>query len=152
MAPVAHLIASFQAIEAIKILAGQKQAVERQLWKMDMWSRQFKSISVEHLTGTPCSGCKGVEYPYLDRIPQARAVTLCGRNSVQIFRQGNDKIDFPALAARLAEQAEVEFNDYLLRCRKASYEITVFSNGRAIVKGTEDAGQAKSLYSKYIGV
>lgn len=153
LAPVAHLIASFQAIEAIKLLAGHKEAVERNLWKMDLWSRQFKSISVDKFRSEPCGGCKGQEFPYLEKKSGTRVVSLCGRNAVQIFRQeGAANLDLKGLASRLANQAEVQFNDYLLRCKAAPYEITVFSNGRAIIKGTEDAGQAKSLYAKYIGV
>jgi molybdopterin-synthase adenylyltransferase len=152
LAPVAHLVASFQAIEAIKILAGQMHAVDRKLWKADLWSRHFKEISVDHLKANPCSGCRGQEYPYLNQKAGSRTVTLCGRNAVQIFHSSKEIIDFKSLASKLSSQGEVHFNDYLLRWRKQPYEITVFSNGRAIVKGTEDPGRAKSLYAKYIGV
>lgn len=151
LAPVAHLIASFQAVEAIKILAGKRQAVDRNLWKVDLWSRQFQSIPVGHLKKTPCSGCRDKTYPYLSQDAGTRTVTLCGRNAVQIYQSNQEKIDFQALAARLEGQAEVRFNDYLLKLDLKPYEITVFANGRAIVRGTEDAGQAKSLYAKYIG-
>lgn len=152
LAPVAHLIASFQTIEAIKLLAGCREAVERHLWKVDLWSRQFKSIRVDQFQKDPCPGCRGQEFPYLEKKSGMRVISLCGRNAVQIFRREDEaKIDFKSLASRLADQAEVQFNDYLLRCKAEPYEITVFSNGRAIIKGTEDAGRAKSLYAKYIG-
>ncbi|HLD50615.1 MAG TPA: ThiF family adenylyltransferase [bacterium] len=151
LSPVAHVIASFQAIEAIKILAGHKEAVERNLWKMDLWSREFKSITVDHLRNMPCSGCLGEEFPYLQTSAGTRTVALCGRNAVQVLTPAGRKIDLQGLAARLQGQGEIHFNDYLLRCRTQPYEITVFSNGRAIIKGTEDPVQAKSLYAKYIG-
>ncbi len=152
LAPVAHLIASFQTMEAIKILARHFEAVERALWKVDLWSRQFKTISVEHLKEAPCSGCQNREYPYLNRRLGARTVTLCGRNAVQILgHSAAGPIDFKQLAQRLSLEGEVKFNDYLLQYRLASYEITVFSNGRAIVKGTENPDQARNLYSRYIG-
>ncbi|MBI3306978.1 MAG: ThiF family adenylyltransferase [Candidatus Omnitrophica bacterium] len=151
LASVAHLVASFQATEAIKILAGKMDAVERKLWKVDLWSRQFQAISVEHLREFPCSGCREQSYPYLERKIASRAVTLCGRNAVQIYQTGPQKIDFEILARKLEGQAAVKFNDYLLNVHLAPYEITVFKNGRAIVRGTEDAGQAKSLYARYIG-
>lgn len=151
LAPMAHLISSFQAIEAIKILAGHMEAVDRELWKVDLWSRQFKAISVEKFKSEPCAGCSNKEYPYLEKKMGTRAVALCGRNAVQVFTQDAD-IDLKSLASRLAKQTEVQFNDYLLKCKAAPYEITVFPNGRAIIKGTEDTGQAKSLYAKYIGV
>lgn len=152
LAPVAHLIASFQATEAIKILAAKKTVVERKLWKVDLWSRQFHSISVEHLKEFPCSGCREQSYPYLERKVASRAVTLCGRNAVQIYQTGPRIIDFEILSRKLEGRGAVKFNDYLLNIHLAPYEITVFKNGRAIVRGTEDAGQAKSLYARYIGV
>ncbi len=151
LAPVAHLIASFQTIEAIKILSGQNDFVDRQLWKVDLWSRQFKAISVDHLRSSPCSGCAEKDFPYLTKKPGASAVSLCGRNAVQIMTPRSSKINFKKLAEKLKSKAEVSFNDYLLRFQSEPYEITIFANGRAIVKGTEDAGQARSLYAKFIG-
>ena len=74
------------------------------------------------------------------------------RDAVQISQENQPNIDFQVLAEKLAPHAEVEYNPYLLRCRLNPYEITVFENGRTIVKGTEDPNQAKSLYAKYIGV
>jgi adenylyltransferase/sulfurtransferase len=32
-----------------------------------------------------------------------------------------------------------------------SYELTLFTDGRAIVKGTKHASVAKSIYAKYVG-
>ena len=151
LAPVAHMVASFQTIEAIKILAAHHEAVDRQLWKVDLWNRQFKSIQLDHLRKNPCSGCRDKEYPYLDRKAGSRAVTLCGRNAVQIYRKDSEKINFKTLAKKLGNEGDVSFNDYLLKYRLDPFEITVFPNGRAIVKGTEDENQARSLYAKYIG-
>jgi adenylyltransferase/sulfurtransferase len=153
LAPVAHMVASFQATEAIKILAGKQAAVERKLWKVDVWHRHFKTISVSHLKANPCTGCRGGHLPYLDdEAPATRGVTLCGRNAVQIYQTVQQELNFKALASRLEHQAEVTFNEYLLNIRTPDpYEITVFKNGRAIIKGTEDMGRAKSLYAKYLG-
>ncbi len=152
LAPVAHMIASFQSVEAIKILAGKKEAVERRLWKVDLWNREFRAVSVDHLKATPCSGCRSGDYPYLQREKTSRTVTLCGRNAVQISRAAGELINFAVLAGKLKGEGQVIFNDHLLRWQKEPYEITIFSNGRAIVKGTEDVGQAKSLYSKVVGL
>ncbi len=152
LAPVAHLIASFQAVEAIKILAGKRADAERKLWKVDLWSRQFKAISVDHLKAKPCDSCRQKDYPYLNRKLETRAVSLCGRNAVQIYREGQNEVDLKRLAEKLAPQGEVQANDYLLKCRIQHFDLTLFANGRAIIKGTEDIGKAKSLYSQYIGL
>ena len=154
LAPVAHLIASFQATEAIKILAQHRDRVDRKLWKVDVWNRHFKAISVEHLRSNPCSGCRDEIFPYLEDSRHGSGGTaLCGRNAVQIAQpEAARPLNFRALARKLASLAEVTYNEHLLNIRADPFEITVFKNGRAIVKGTEDTGRARSLYAKYIGV
>lgn len=175
LAPVAHWAASFQAMEALKILTGQKQSIERRLMKFDLWKNEFRAIDVGATScAAPagrqgpaptnrCSGCTKQEHPYLSRGKGVRTVTLCGRNAVQIFpgrellggddpaRHPYGEIDFQDIARRLSRLGRVQYNQYLLKASIASFEITVFSNGRAIIKGTEDTGQAKSVYAKYIG-
>lgn len=151
LAPVAHLIASFQATEAIKILAGYRDLVDRRLWKVDVWNRQFKSITVEHLQNLPCSGCSSDDYPYLQPETVDKSIALCGRNAVQISLDAEAHLNFRALADKLAgQEAQISFNPYLMNIRVSSYEITVFKNGRAIIKGTEDPQRARSLYARYI--
>lgn len=151
LSTVSHLIASFQATEAIKILAGQRERVDPKMWKVDIWNKTFKSISVEHLMNFSCSGCSMDTYPYLEYHQGTQTLSLCGRNAVQIYKSNEDFIDFKALAERINDKAKVSFNDYILNIDSAPYEITVFRNGRAIIKGTEDQGQAKSLYSQFVG-
>ena len=152
LAPAAHWVASFQAVEALKILTGGREAVDRRLWKADLWKKEFKAIDVSDFQKKRCSGCKTQDYPYLARERGSRTVSLCGRNAVQIFRSESSPINFQNLAQRLSSLGAVQYNDYLLKASITPFEITVFTNGRAIIQGTEDAAQAKSVYSKYIGV
>ena len=60
-------------------------------------------------------------------------------------------IDLVALKARLEPLGEVRANEFALRFFPAPYEMTVFPDGRAIVKGTSDTGVARSLYARYVG-
>ena len=152
LAPVAHFIASFQVVEAMKILVGRKEEVDRRLWKVDLWKKEFHPVNISSSISKRCSSCEKGDYPYLNRERISRTVTLCGRNAVQIFRSEAQKINFKNLAEKLAAVGEVTYNDYLLKASIPPFEITVFSNGRAIIQGTQDASQAKSVYSKYIGV
>ena len=151
MATVSHLIASFQATEAIKILVRSWDRVDRRLWKVDVWNKTFKSISVEHLRETPCSGCRDDFFPHLEIQKGTQSLSLCGRNAVQIYADLDDSLDFSVLAEKISATARVKFNEHILNIYKDPFEITVFKNGRAIVKGTEDPGRAKSLYSQYVG-
>lgn len=151
LSTVSHLIASFQATEAIKILAGHKDRVDPKLWKIDVWNKTFKSISVEHLMNFACSGCATDTFPYLEHQQGTQSLSLCGRNAVQIYKGIEEFVDFELLAKKINGRAEVNFNEHILNIHTDPYEITVFRNGRAIVKGTEDQGQAKSLYSQFVG-
>lgn len=151
LAPAAHLIASLQAAEALKILTSGSESTDRHLWKIDIWKKEFRPIEVSNFVNQPCSGCERGEFPYLNLDRISRTVTLCGRNAVQIFKSERQEIDFHRLAGRLSLVGEVAYNDYLLKASIPPFEITVFANGRAIIQGTDDAAQAKSIYSKYVG-
>jgi len=167
LAPVAHTIASFQVTEALKILTGRKKEVDRRLWKIDLWKKEFHPLTLPSPPrggegGLPagqaggegvrrCSGCEKGEYPYLLRGSGSRSAALCGRNAVQIIREQQERLDFQNLARKLSPLGAVKYNDYLLKASISPFEITVFQNGRAIIQGTEDAAQAKSVYARYIG-
>ena len=60
-------------------------------------------------------------------------------------------VDLIELKARLAPLGEVRSNEYALRFLAPPYELTVFGDGRAIIKGTGDTGVARSLYARYVG-
>jgi adenylyltransferase/sulfurtransferase len=76
---------------------------------------------------------------------------LCGRDAVQVSPRRASRIDLDALAARLKSVGEVKSNPYLVRLRAGEYELTVFEDARAIVRGTDDASLARSLYARYVG-
>jgi adenylyltransferase/sulfurtransferase len=76
---------------------------------------------------------------------------LCGRNAVQVSPRGTTALDLDALAARLRGAGEVKSNEYLVRLRAGQYELTIFRDARAIVRGTDDASVARSVYARYVG-
>jgi len=78
-------------------------------------------------------------------------VTLCGRNSVQIHQRESRALDLAALKDRLARFGPVRANEYLLKCLLEPYELTIFPDGRAIIKGTQDPAVARGIYAKYVG-
>ncbi len=100
-----------------------------------------------------CACCQQGVYEYLDGAVGQQAAVLCGRDAVQINQARRRQLDLAALAEKLADVADepAKVNDFLLQVRLDECEITVFPNGRAIVKGTKDIGRARSLYAKYIG-
>jgi len=143
------VIASIEAAEAIKLLAGKTEALSTRLISCDVWTGKFQSIGVARNPG--CRACGRREFTYLEGAAQPH-ITLCGRDSVQIHER-HRRLDLAELGRRLASAsaAEVRNNDFLLRFRVAPYELTVFADGRAIIKGTKDPAVARSLYARYIG-
>lgn len=148
LGPAVNLIASLEVAEAMKLLAGREHALHDRLISGDVWSVRFQSVSVQRRPD--CRACARRDFTYLEGKAQPH-ITMCGRDSVQIHQQSR-KLDLNALRERLAPSvAEVRHNEFLLRFRIPPHEMTVFADGRAIVKGTQDPAVARSLYARYIG-
>jgi molybdopterin/thiamine biosynthesis adenylyltransferase len=142
------VIASIEAAEAIKWLAGRPEALHGKLVSYDVWSGRFQSIRVARDRG--CRACVRQELRFLEGQAQPH-ITMCGRDSVQIHER-NRRLDLRELGRRVSGAAsEVRNNDFLVRFLVAPYEVTVFADGRAIVKGTKDPAVARSLYARYVG-
>lgn len=148
LAPVVQLISSLESAEALKFLAGRDEALHGRLISSDVWSGRFQSIQIER--NSNCRACARREFSYLEGEAQPH-VTMCGRDSVQIHERSRS-LDLAALGARLTSSAEaVRHNEFLLRFRIPPYEMTVFADGRAILKGSKDPAVARSLYARFIG-
>jgi len=136
--------------EALKILSGRRDRVNRRITTLDLWENRHEVIALPP-PNPDCPCCGRHEYPYLDGSLGSDVTTLCGRNSVQIRRREGTSIDLNDLARRLEPLGRIEKNRFLLRASIDGYQLTVFADGRAIVNGTYDPAAAKSLYARYIG-
>jgi molybdopterin-synthase adenylyltransferase len=150
IAPVTHIIASMQVAEALKFLTGNLHPDHVRLTAYDVWSHRFQRIDVGKDSMATCPVCSDGKFEYLEGNP-LRTITLCGRNAVQLIPEVKGDIDFNQLSKSISAFGEVQFNDFLLKCAAPPYELTLFKDGRAIVKGTEEAGTARSVYSKMVG-
>lgn len=148
--PIVSVIAGIQVAEALKILSGRRDRINRRITTIDLWENRYEVVDLPPpYPECPCCGKR--EYPYLDGSLGTDVTTLCGRNSVQIRRREGASIDLDDLARRLEQVGSLERNRFLLRAMIDGYQLTVFADGRAIVNGTYDVAVAKSLYSRYIG-
>jgi molybdopterin/thiamine biosynthesis adenylyltransferase len=145
----AGIVASIEAAEATKFLSGRPEALNHKLISCDVWSGRFQSIRVAR--NPDCRACVRREFVHLDGRARPH-VSMCGRDSVQIHERRR-ALDLAELGRRVsgASASEVRNNQFLLRFRVAPYEMTVFPDGRAIIKGTQDPAVARSLYARYIG-
>jgi len=143
---VTALIASLQVSEAIKILCGAEPS--RKITTADVWTGEIRQIG-EPGPDPQCPACGLRQFPYLNGEHRA-PVSLCGRNAVQLHERSRP-LDLCELAVRLAPLGLVRANEFALRFDTPPYLLTIFPDGRAIVKGTTDVGVARSLYARYIG-
>ena len=152
LAPIVGVIASIEAVEAIKILSGNLAAVSRRLTVVDLWRNHFAPIDVTSLSRerTDCPACKRGEFAWLAGREGSRAAVLCGRNAVQLNHQG-PAAPLDELARRLEGIGPIVCNPFLLRLSVEPYEIAIFPDGRAIIRGTSDPAIARTVYAKYVG-
>jgi molybdopterin-synthase adenylyltransferase len=146
----ASVVASIAAAEALKFLAERPDALNRRLISFDVWKGKSQSIRIAR--NPNCRACVRHEFDYLEGGAQPH-VTMCGRDSVQIHERKR-RLDLTELGRRLSASGsgDVRVNEFLLRFRvPPSYEMTVFADGRAIVKGTKDPAVARSIYARYVG-
>jgi molybdopterin-synthase adenylyltransferase len=145
-----NLVASIAATEALKILADgvDSAKVRRTLLSYDVWSNEHAEISA----AKPRAGCRACgRRDFIHLAGEGRPhITLCGRNSVQIHER-HRPIDFAEMSQRLQSHGAVRHNDFVLKFWHDPYEMTLFPDGRAIIKGTTDTAVARSLYARYVG-
>lgn len=144
---IVSAIASLQVAAALKILTGHADEVAARITTIDVWEGTVRQIAAPP-PDPDCPTCARREFPYLEE-SHHQPLTLCGRNAVQVHERG--PLDLADLEARLTPLGEVRANPFALRFIVAPYELTVFPDGRTIVKGTSDPGVARSLYARYIG-
>lgn len=157
LGPVVSIIANYQAAETLKILTGHYAAVRPTLLSIDVWENTVRQLKVARAYDVgQCICCRKRQFEFLEGKFASATSTLCGRNAVQIAQKlGGQKLDFDQIAARLRPHGEVAANRFMIRAAITDsgngYELTVFPDGRAIVKGTKDASVAKGIYAKYVG-
>jgi molybdopterin-synthase adenylyltransferase len=152
LGPAVAVIASFEAVEAIKILSGRTEALNDHLIMVDVWDWSFRQLKVANLLGkVDCPCCQHRKFEWLDGSMGSHTTTLCGRNAVQVAARRPEPLDFAEMARRLGALGDVRHNAFMLRFQTEGYEFTVFPDGRAIIKGTNDISRARTLYAQFVG-
>jgi adenylyltransferase/sulfurtransferase len=148
--PIISVVAAIQVSEALKLLTGHADALHGALMQFDVWRNEWRRIKL----GAPspdCPTCARGLYETLEAESSEFAAVLCGRDAVQISPARVSAIDLASLAKRLSAAGEVKANDYLVRLSAGDYELTIFKDARAIIRGTDDPSVARTLYARYVG-
>jgi adenylyltransferase/sulfurtransferase len=143
-----NLVASIAATEALKFLVGARSKMRRTLLSWNVWNNERAEVTAVR----PRPGCRACgEHDFVHLAGEGRPhITLCGRNSVQIHEQQRP-VDFAEMTSRLRPHGTVRHNEFVLKFWREPYEMTLFPDGRAIIKGTTDTAVARSLYARYVG-
>ena len=157
LGPIVGIVASFQATEALKILAGKPEAINRELYILNIWENTSRRVKIAPLKGRKgkCPCCALRQFEWLDGAHGTQTTSLCGRNAVQVSQRRAGSMNFAELRKSLDGATAVSANKFLMKFTVTEgtdgYEFTVFPDGRAIIKGTDDTERARVLYAKYIG-
>jgi len=151
LAPTVARVAAFQTAEALKILTGNLENLNRNFYTFDLWQNRTHEMAVDNLRdGCPC--CRDRQFEFLTGKGSLSTISLCGRETVQIRpRQPGLKLNLSEMAERLRDAGTVTHNQFMLRLQIPNRQITVFPDARALVKGTNNIDEARSLYAKYVG-
>ncbi len=143
-----NFVASIAATEALKLAVGARDKLRRTLLSYDVWTNDYASVRADK----PRPGCRACqEHDFVHLAGEGRPhISLCGRNSVQIHERQRP-IDFAEITRRLSPHGAVKHNEFILKFWHDPYELTLFPDGRAIIKGTTDTAIARSLYARYVG-
>jgi molybdopterin/thiamine biosynthesis adenylyltransferase len=143
-----NLAGSIAATEALKILVGAAEQLRKTLLSFDVWRNERAEVSASH-PRPGCRSCQQRDFAHLAGRGRPH-ITLCGRNSVQIHEQ-HRPLNLAEMGERLKPHGLVRHNDFVLKFWREPYEMTLFPDGRAIIKGTSDTAVARSLYARYVG-
>jgi molybdopterin/thiamine biosynthesis adenylyltransferase len=159
--PLVQMVASLQASDAIKLLLGRADAVAPVLIQIDPWTSTHRALDIAESRRPDCPCCAERRFEFLDS-PSAASTALCGQNAIQVCPAGADgrqRLDLQALAHRLRPHGDFEAGRFFLRGELsrersetgAPFGLTVFPDGRAIVRGTTRPELARSIYARFIG-
>ena len=146
--PIIATVSAVQVSECLKLLVGDREALHRSLMQFDVWQNDWRKIKLSS-PNPDCRTCGSHVFDFLDSESPEFSAVLCGRDAVQISPPSS--FDLAAFGIRLAGLSGVKQNEYLVRFGVDGNEITVFRDGRAIIKGTDDVSMARSLYARYVG-
>lgn len=150
IAPIVDIVASYQAVEALKYLVDDHEQRRNSLITFDIWHNQFLEIKFSK-PAVNCLCCQLKEYPALHMEDQDTFTSLCGRETIQIT--GSSALDLEKWRLRLEPIAKVSAFSFLLRAELPEGErLVLFPDGRVLVQGTDDIVRAKTLYARYIGL
>ncbi|WNF37905.1 ThiF family adenylyltransferase [Bacillaceae bacterium IKA-2] len=147
-----YIVASYQATEALKILIEDKSSIREEMIQLDVWKNDFDLFPFQLSLNETCICCQKREFQFLTNELTGQLVSsLCGRNAIQIIPSSSKTIDLSYFYHNWSKLGKVIQNPYLLRLTYEEYQLSLFSNGRMLVQGTNDKTVAMRIYTTLVG-
>lgn len=144
-----HVTASLQVAMALRWLVTRQAPRPAVMVWVDVWEGRCERVEMAYDPGH-CPCCAERRFQLLDA-PLPPAAVLCGRDAVMLRPGSALRPDLRAVAERIRGHGEVLANEHLLRLRIAEAELTLFADGRVVVKGCASTAEARSLVARYLG-
>ncbi len=142
------IMASIQCTEAVKILLNKP--FEKDLLTYDVWEQRFEKIEINR--DPECECCKKGKFKFLDQEKKEIITELCERG-VQIIPAEDMNLDLNKIPVDKKEKVmRLTGNDFFIKFTLEEKTVTLFKDGRAIIKGIGDRGAAKAFYSRFLGL
>lgn len=152
--PAVQMVVAYQTTEALKLLTGHPEALRGTLLTFDLWRNEQASIKVGSAKRDDCLSCgSGATFPYLSASSHRKTEVLCGRDTVQIRPAAKRNIQLQEMADKLSrlQEGTVEINPFLLSFTIGERRLVLFTDGRALIHGTQDPIEARTIYDRYLG-
>ena len=153
--PAVNVVASLQAVEAIKRLIAPEAAIEPTLTVVDVWEGTLRRLKLgaDLSEKVDCPACRrGERRAWLRGERGAQPRPVRSQRGADLSAAGRRWCwrTWNAASPRADVRAR---NPFLLRLVPAGteFELTLFPDGRAIIPLTEDISTARSLYARYVG-
>lgn len=149
------VVTGLAATEALKILVGS-DAVNHDLRSFDLWSGTFESITLPR--DADCPACVRHQFDWLDAAELQATTHLCGRDTVQVRPEHPTRqtmrVNLADLLVRwqTAGLSTHAGENAFARLQLDGVDLTVFPDGRALIRGVSDLAQARTLYARYVGM
>jgi len=159
LGPIVSLVAARQAMEVLKLLTGAIERLDTRLHSLDGWRNEARAFDVRSAWRSgECPTCGRGAFEFLEAVGTSGTTSLCGRNAVQITPppgRTTQGMNLGELAERLAPFGTFRCHDDVLRgelqADDGAYELMIFPNGRAIIRGTSEPDVARRIYARFIG-
>ncbi len=148
LAPATGVIANTQAAETLKLLVGAP--LHETVLIVDLWAGTSEVVGLKR--NPDCRACGRREFQYLDAPQPTRVRALCGQETIQINPPKRLSLSLARMAEQLAEAGDVRDRDGVLRLTTPVFDLTLFADGRALVRGARDEAHALSIYAEHVGL